>query len=255
MASSRCRGARSARRSTEQVPVRRSSRRSTASSHSSPSVKAASAAITPSSPAWSVSEGTRRIASRARSEAVTTSAALPAATLNAFDAEVSAMPRSRAASDTSSHGRGVAPSSTSAAQISSASTHAPCAWQMSAIRSSSWRRYTCPVGLCGFGSTEHADAGGERPLQGVDIQAAVSADRQLHQFAIWVGELGEERWVGWRREGHALARRRQDATQFDQADHHVRHERHLAWLDAPVQPLAGRTGRRRQPGGTGSAGA
>ena len=100
-------------------------------------MNAASAAIAPSSPEWSCWGPIPATRSRACSDAVTTSADLSPATLNAFDAEVRLTPISRAASETSSQAVNVAPGSVSGAWISSASTQTPWSAQRSAIAASS----------------------------------------------------------------------------------------------------------------------
>ena len=216
-----------------------SSRSSTASSHGSPSAKAASAATTPSSPARSARSGRRATARRARSEAVTTSAALRPARLNAFDADVSAMPHARAVSDSSSHGVWLAPGRTSGAWISSASTQASCAAQRSAIRSSSARAGTCPVGLWGLASTSARAARGEHGVESVEVERAVRPERHLAEPQARLREVGVERRIRRRRERDRVARPGQDAAQLDQPGHHVGHERHLLGIDLPAEPAAG----------------
>ena len=151
------------------------------------------------------------------------------------------MPHSRAASDTSSHGVCVQPTSTSAAQISSASTHAPCAWQMSAIRSSSWRRYTCPVGLCGFGSTST-----RTPAASARSRALTSRLRSAR-----IGSCTNSR-SGWASSGRTvgrLASRRPRARPAPPGRDTVRSGRPSRQaraspgrFDAPVQPPAGELG-------------
>ena len=115
-----------------------------------PSRKAATEAIAPRWPQWVALNGSLPITSAAFSEAVTIWEQCRPATLNAFDAEQKAIPRSAAASETVRNGTCRAPGRASGAWISSASTQAPWRAAASAIAASCSRLGTPPVGLWGL---------------------------------------------------------------------------------------------------------
>ena len=107
----------------------------------------------PKWPAWRAVPASRSACAVVVSLAVTTCAHIRPATLNAFEAEVTAKPRSRAASLASRNGVKPAPGRVSGAWISSASTQAPWRAADSASAASCSGAGIVPVGLCGLQST------------------------------------------------------------------------------------------------------
>jgi len=97
-----------------------------------------------------------------------------------------------------------------------------------------------------IGQHQDAYAAGKCSLQRFKINCAGSTQREQHEVDPGLWQLGKERGIGRREEGHLITWCKQRAAQLDESRHDVRHQRHLILIDRPTKSTSSETGESRR---------